>query len=152
MPFPGVVVEPDALTHGIQLALAPVFLLTGVAALIGAVATRLARIIDRARVIEERLESHAVHDIDKAYRELDLLRLRGRVVNICMLLLTLCAMLIGVTVMALFVGETTGLHTTRIVSISFLAGIVFFNCSLLGFFFETLLATRVLRFRRRPAG
>ena len=46
--------DPDIITHGIQLALAPVFLLTAVAAMIGAVAGRLARIIDRARLMEER--------------------------------------------------------------------------------------------------
>ena len=38
-------------THGIQLAVAPVFLLTAVSGMIGAVAGRLARIIDRARFL-----------------------------------------------------------------------------------------------------
>ena len=46
--------EPSTITHGIQLAVAPVFLLTAVAGMIGAVAGRLARIIDRARVVEDR--------------------------------------------------------------------------------------------------
>jgi capsular exopolysaccharide synthesis family protein len=40
--------DAGAVTHGIQLSLAPVFLLTAVAAMIGAVTGRLARIIDRA--------------------------------------------------------------------------------------------------------
>ena len=41
----------SAVTHGIQLAVAPVFLLTAVSGMIGTVAGRLARIIDRARVL-----------------------------------------------------------------------------------------------------
>ena len=43
------------LAHGIQLAVAPVFLLTAIAAMLGVVSGRLARIIDRARVLEQRL-------------------------------------------------------------------------------------------------
>ena len=46
--------DADAITHGIQLAVAPVFLLTAVSGMIGAVAGRLARIIDRARDLEDR--------------------------------------------------------------------------------------------------
>ena len=46
--------DTSAITHGIQLAVAPVFLLTAVSGMIGVVAGRLARIIDRARVVEER--------------------------------------------------------------------------------------------------
>ncbi len=41
----------DTVTHAIQLAVAPVFLLTAVAAMIGTIAGRLARIIDRARLL-----------------------------------------------------------------------------------------------------
>ena len=51
--------DTDAITHGIQLAVAPVFLLTAVSGMIGAVAGRLARIIDRARLVEHRAEATA---------------------------------------------------------------------------------------------
>ena len=47
--------DSSTITHSIQLAVAPVFLLTAVAGMIGAVAGRLARIIDRARTLEGRL-------------------------------------------------------------------------------------------------
>ena len=40
-------------THGIQLAVAPVFLLTAVSGMIGTGAGRLTRIIDRARILED---------------------------------------------------------------------------------------------------
>ena len=53
-------IEPGTITHGIQLAVAPVFLLTAVAGMIGAVAGRLARIIDRARVVEDRARNLVV--------------------------------------------------------------------------------------------
>lgn len=99
--------EPSTITHGIQLAVAPVFLLTAVAGMIGAVAGRLARIIDRARVVEDRARnsSDAEHH-DRAMLELGYLRTRGRLANACIGLLTLCGFLIGVTIVLLFLGET----------------------------------------------
>ena len=45
----------EAVAEVIQLAVAPVFLLAGIAGMLGAFSTRLARIIDRARVIERRI-------------------------------------------------------------------------------------------------
>jgi hypothetical protein len=47
--------QVSAIAHVIQLAVAPMFLLTGVGAINGVMAARLARVIDRSRVLEERL-------------------------------------------------------------------------------------------------
>ena len=49
------VADPSAgiMSHAIQLAIAPVFLLTGIAGLLAVIANRLGRIIDRARSLEE---------------------------------------------------------------------------------------------------
>ena len=57
----------DTVSHGIQLAVAPVFLLTAVAAMIGTVAGRLARIIDRARVLETRIDASPADQIGRAH-------------------------------------------------------------------------------------
>jgi len=48
------ILTPDAVSHSIQPAVAPVAMPTAVAALIGSLATRRARIIDRARTPEEK--------------------------------------------------------------------------------------------------
>ncbi len=142
----------STVTHGIQLAVAPVFLLTAVAAMIGTVAGRLARIIDRARILEDRIEAAQTGDpMTAAYDELGRLRLRGRLVNICIALLTFCAILIGLTIVALFLGETTELQIFRLATISFLSGVICFLLALLCFLTETLLATRILNFGR-PTG
>jgi len=139
----------DTVTHAIQLAVAPVFLLTAVAAMIGTVAGRLARIIDRARILEDRIEAARAGDLMmSAYDELGRLRLRGGLVNVCIALLTFCAILIGLTIVALFLGETTQLQILRLATISFLSGVVCFLLALLCFLTETLLATRILKFSR----
>ena len=137
----------STVTHGIQLAVAPVFLLTAVAAMIGTVAGRLARIIDRARLLEDQIEAAPAGALmTSAYAELKQLRLRGRLVNICIALLTFGAILIGLTIVALFLGETTALQILRIPTIFFLSGVVCFLLALLCFLTETLLATRILNF------
>ena len=136
-------------THGIQLAVAPVFLLTAVATLIGTVAGRLARIIDRARILEERIDAAPATDpMLPAFSELKRLQQRGRLANVSIALLTFCAILIGLTIVALFLSETTELQIFRLAPVSFLSGVVCFVLALLGFLTETLLATRVLRFGR----
>ncbi|HSO44805.1 MAG TPA: DUF2721 domain-containing protein [Rhodoferax sp.] len=140
----------DTVTHGIQLAVAPVFLLTAVAGMIGSVAGRLARIIDRARVLEDRIEAAPSHNpMNAAFSELDQLRLRGALVNACIALLTFCAILIGLTIMALFLGETTEWQIFRIATILFLSGVTCFLLALLCFLTETLIATRMLKFGRK---
>ena len=145
---------PDlaTVTHGIQLAVAPVFLLTAVSGMIGAVAGRLARIIDRARFLEGRLEEGSVIPIRaiKMYAELAQLRHRGWLVNGCLALLTFCALLIGVTIILLFLGETAELPILKIATICFLSGVVCFLSALVCFLAETLLATRLLRFAKLP--
>jgi len=141
--------DPGTVTHGIQLSLAPVFLLTAVAAMIGAVTGRLARIIDRARTLEERLDARPdAAPTAAVYAELADLRKRGLLVNVCVALLTLCALLIGLTIVTLFLGETTSMEFLRLPTICFLSGVICFLLALLCFLAETLLATRVLRFGR----
>ena len=139
--------DADTITHGIQLAVAPVFLLTAVAAMIGAVAGRLARIIDRARVVEQQVRrSDDQQLVDRAVAELATLRRRGRLTNGCIALLTSCAILIGLTIILLFLGETTAFQSARWAVAGFLSGVVFFLLALLCFLAETVIATRLLNF------
>ena len=140
-------------THGIQLAVAPVFLLTAVSGMIGAVAGRLARIIDRARFLEGTLESGGVEDARAArmYDELRRLRYRGWLVNGCLALLTFCSILIGTTIVLLFLGETSELPIFKIATVCFLAGVMCFLSALVCFLTETLLATHLLKFSQLPA-
>ncbi|HCY16576.1 MAG: hypothetical protein A2Z93_02140 [Curvibacter sp. GWA2_64_110] len=140
-------VDPSTVTHGIQLAVAPVFLLTAVSGMIGAVAGRLARIIDRARVLEERLRDSADTEFIKgAYAELVRLRRRGLLANGAIGFLTLCAFMIGLTIILLFLGETTAFQGESWAIVSFLFGVFCFMLALSCFLAETWMATRILNF------
>jgi hypothetical protein len=140
--------DNQSITHGIQLAVAPVFLLTAVSGMIGAVAGRLARIIDRGRQLEERLLAARDPDfIAMASVELVQLRTRGRLANGCIALLTTCAFLIGLTIIVLFLGEAASFRVSVWAVAGFLLGVVSFLCALLCFLAETVMATRLLNFR-----
>lgn len=142
-------VDPSTVTHGIQLAVAPVFLLTAVSGMIGAVAGRLSRIIDRARVLEERLKVAADAEFTAEARdELVRLRKRGLLANGAIGFLTLCAFMIGLTIILLFLGETTAFRGERAAIVTFLLGIFCFMLALLCFLTETLMATHILKFGR----
>jgi len=139
---------PTAVLNAIQLAVAPVFMLTAIAAMIGTVAMRLARIIDRARELEERLEAGTAINTKAAYWELDRLKLRGRICNWSVGLLGVCAMLIAATVMVLFLGETVSPRSERLVPWTFLGALGIFVAALMLFLLETFLATHALSFGR----
>ncbi len=144
MPLP---LDSDIITHGIQLAVAPVFLMTAVSGMIGAVAGRLARIIDRARLVEDKARTSGDAEfLARAFTELGELRMRGRLANACIALLTCCAFLIGLTIILLFLGETTGFQISRWAVGGFLSGVGCFLMALLCFLAETVIATRLLNF------
>lgn len=140
-----------SIAHGIQAAVAPVFMLTAVAAMIGALATRLSRIIDRARWIEERLDLQRFKNEEAAYWELRRLGLRGSVVNWSIGFLVFCALFIGATVAGLFLEVTMDGFKDDVVRWCFLGGILCFSLALVCFLAETLLATHTLRFSK-PSG
>ena len=145
-------IDVSNLTHSIQLAVAPVFFLTAVAGMIGAVAGRLARIIDRGRALEDRmLVSRDDAFIQRSLLELGFLRRRGRLANVCIGLLTLCGTLIALTIILLFIGQASSLELdARIWSLcamaSFGLGVISFVAALCCFMVETMMATRLLNF------
>lgn len=91
------------IAHAIQLAIAPVFLLTGIAALLGVMANRLARIIDRARHYEQAWEK--LDDRARAAARAELANLERRrhlaswAINFC----TSAALLVCIVIAALFI-------------------------------------------------
>jgi uncharacterized membrane protein YbhN (UPF0104 family) len=118
--------------------------------MIAAVSQRLARIIDRARLVETRIMqgSHLAEDA-AGYAELAELRTRGLLANSSIAMLTACAFLIGITIVVLFLGETIEFPGLRISIFSFLGGVVCFLGALICFMVETFIATRLLNFGRK---
>jgi hypothetical protein len=89
----------------IQLALAPVFLLTAIGALLGVLSSRLTRIVDRARELEERLACGPAQVPNDAPHELSILANRARLTNWSITLSVLSALQVSVAIVTLFVGS-----------------------------------------------
>jgi Protein of unknown function (DUF2721) len=92
----------DDIAHIIQLSVAPVFLLTGVGTLLNVLSGRLARIIDRARVLEQRLEAQQAHHSATIVNELRVLERRGKLIYHAVKLSTVSALSVCFVVAALF--------------------------------------------------
>jgi hypothetical protein len=143
--------NPSTLSDSIQLAVAPVFLLTAVAGMIGALTQRLARVIDRARVIHKEMgDASLTVSARSAYQdELMSIAKRGRFINVAMIFLVLCALMIGLTVLELFFAETTGgkLILSSFVLYTFVAGIGSFILALVSLLVEVLIASYSIRWK-----
>ncbi len=96
----------DDIAHVIQLAVAPVFLLTAIATLINAMNGRLARIVDRRRVVLERARRCEASDAEREESdwELEQLALRSRLVYQAIFSAVLSALLVCLVVAGAFVG------------------------------------------------
>lgn len=106
------------ITHVIQLSVAPVFLLTAISTLIGAMNARLGRIIDRRRVVTERHESGASTVADS--EELQLLARRRHLIYLAILFAVIAALLVCLVVAGAFVGALMAVDLARVVAAFFI--------------------------------
>ena len=104
-------VDPNSemMSHAIQLAIAPVFLLTGIAGLLGVIATRLGRIVDRARGLERSWRDLDAKQRYAARDEIRTIEHRRQVCSWAINFCTAAALLICLVIISLFLdGFTAG--------------------------------------------
>jgi MFS family permease len=122
--------------HVIQLAVAPVFLLTGVGAILSVLINRLGRIVDRYRCLNDSVEYR-----NSRKKEIEILSGRARLIHWAISLCTICALFICIVIAALFVGSETGMDPSRVISILFIAAMLALIAGLLCFLREIALTT-----------
>lgn len=141
--------QPDArisaIAHVIQLAIAPVFLLTGIASLLGVLTNRLARVIDRARLLEGHLPDLTGEHQRVVGGDLRMLSGRARHINRAISLCTLAALLVCVVIAVLFVSAFLPQDVSQFVVTLFVIAMVCLIAGLVSFLREISLATRSLR-------
>ncbi|MFT6310934.1 MAG: hypothetical protein ACJAQS_001300 [Porticoccus sp.] len=134
------------LTHIIQLAVAPVFLLAGVAGFLNVLSGRLGRIVDRSRVVERRaLTLKSTEFIARNHTELKALRRRILLINWSIGCCTVSALLVCMLVVTLFVGSYWRFTIDPIIAVFFVLAMLALIAALLMFIKETLLATKTIR-------
>lgn len=137
--------------HVIQLAVAPVFLLSGIGVILTVLTNRLARIIDRARLLEERLHDQPDDRQAEMQTEMGLLSHRARMINVALTLATCSALLVCLVIALLFVGSALEYDFEVIISVMFVSSMLTLIGALLIFLREIFLGTAQLRIGRGRA-
>ena len=138
----------SAIAHQIQLAVAPVFLLAGVGALLNVMAHRLARVVERGRSLEREFEDYDEDKRRLAATELDILDRRMVLANLSITACTTAALLVCVLVAMLFVADLADFAFARPIAWLFVSAMGLLIVGLSLFLWEIRLAMRALRVRR----
>jgi hypothetical protein len=134
------------ITHTIQLAVAPVFLLSALGTTLSVLTTRLARIIDRARLLESQLETLTEVDQQRARTELATLSRRARLIHRALTAGVGAALSVCLLITLAFVGYLTQTNLGAGVAVLFILAMGLFVFSLLSFMREAVLSLDSLRF------
>lgn len=140
------------ITHVIQLSIAPVFLLTAIGTILNVLSARLARIVDRGRVLNERLSTTT----DEARRtpmviELDRVIRRRQLINRAITFGTSAALMVCLLIATAFVGAMLSLNLSYLIAGFFILTMAAFVVALIAFLLEVLLASADVHFDHRRA-
>lgn len=130
----------------IQLAVAPVFLLAGVGATLNVLATRIGRIIDRARLMEAQLPTANAQDEDDLRERLRVLSARATLINRAIALCVLCGLLVSLVVAALFVSSALRIDLALPIAVVFVVALLSLAAAMVYFLREVFIATAALSF------
>jgi uncharacterized membrane protein YkgB len=135
-------IQTQDIGHVIQLSIAPVFLLTGVATKLTVLMNRLARIIDRTRVLKDQLRKAPNAECSE---ELEVLYTRWQLINYALTASTACGFLICVIIAFLFLGDTTNLPLDRYIAGMFVLAMVALIASFIFLLREVFVSFRYMR-------
>ncbi|UTW46122.1 DUF2721 domain-containing protein [bacterium SCSIO 12696] len=136
----------SSLAHIIQLAVAPVFLLAGIAGFLSVISSRLGRIIDRSRVVDRRLV--ALKDKEKiasSCKELNVLSVRINWINRSIALCVTSALMVCVVIVCLFSAVALELEISALIKLFFVLSILLLIAALICFLREVYLGSYTLK-------
>ncbi|HTP74885.1 MAG TPA: DUF2721 domain-containing protein [Burkholderiaceae bacterium] len=146
---------PDStidVAKAIQLALGPVFLLTGIAGMLNVMAGRLARIIDRGRALTEGRAGSAAPGQPAVDFELRTLEQRRHFTSIAITACTIAALLVCMVILTLFVEAMLDAPLKWLIGSLFAAGTLALVVGLGYFLREVHLATQTIRIPAPKSG
>lgn len=131
----------------VRVALAPVFLLSGIGAFLNVCASRLSRIVDRSRVIEPMLLASRGEEHDRWVGEIRIIDRRMQLVNGATALSVLSAVITCLVVVLMFAASLTHSHFATLIALLFIASMLAIGLAFAMFLLETRLAERAVRVR-----
>ncbi len=129
----------------IQLAVAPVFLLTAVGTIIAALNFRLGRAVDRRRSLERRLAKMSEDELGAARDEIDTIARRIHYTYLSILCAVASALFVCLLIAGAFIGAFVAMDLTRAVAAMFVLAVACLTVSLLLFLREIFLAVSTPR-------
>jgi len=126
------------LAKAIQLSVAPVFLLTAIAGVLGVISNRLARVLDRAREIQGPATDS---------QDMQLLRRRMGLLSRAIESVTITGVLVSAVVAVTFISAITVVDLAAIVVPLFVVAMLALIAGLLLLLLDTRLASRMMRRR-----
>jgi len=133
----------------IQLAVAPVFLLTAIGTILSVLSGRLARIVDRVRVLIDRASKLPRGERGWIEREVETLLRRRQLVNLAITSGTSAALLVSFLIASAFVGYLIGVDFSIFLAVVFIAAMGAFVSALVLFLREILIAVATLKLELR---
>ena len=138
--------QPVDIAHVIQVALTPIFLISAIGVTLNVLTSRLARIVDRARAMEDRLlHPDYIHDGRDLHAQLKIMARRSRWINAAIILITLSALFIALVVVMLFVNAFLRYELSALIAGMFIMSMLTLAAALLAFLIEVRIATTTLR-------
>lgn len=131
--------------HVIQLAIAPVFLLTAVGTVLNVLTSRLGRAVDRRRTLVARLAELDAGTLEAANGELGFLVRRVRLIYAAIALAVLCALLICLLITFAFVDAMVRFDLANMIAVLFVLALVALIGSLGCFLREIFLGVNTAR-------
>ena len=131
----------------VRIAIAPVFLLSGIASFVNVCTSRLSRIVDRSRDLEPKLLASRGREHDRWLGELHVLDRRMRLVSWAISLSVLSAVLICAVVVLLFSASITRMHVATAIALLFIGSMTAIGLGFAVFLVETRVGSRAVRVR-----
>jgi hypothetical protein len=134
------------IAHLIQVALTPIFLISAIGVTLNVLTSRLARIVDRARTLEDRLLLEPQHlRVRDGHQQLAVLERRAAHINAAITFIILSALFIALVVVMLFVNAFLRWDLSGFIACMFIVSMLALAASLLAFLIEVRIATKSLR-------
>jgi hypothetical protein len=140
--------SPDSfndIARAIQLALAPVFLLTGIAGILNVMAGRLSRIIDRGRALSESPTDLMPSERALVHSEQQSLEQRRHFTSVAITASTIAALLVCIVIAAIFLEAMLGAPLQWLIGTLFAATMLALVVGLTFFLREVHLAMQTIR-------
>ena len=131
----------------IQISIAPVFLLAGIAGILNVLVGRMARVVDRARKLEQLHPVSTGAEHERQVWELRLIDRRLSIINTSIWLCVASAIAICLVVALLFGAEIVHLDIGIVVAAAFIASMLLLTSGLVAFLVEVRLSVQAVHVR-----